>query len=82
MLQPDKKQEELNKAEFLFKAILASEPRDPSALNGLGSIEILRNNLGQAEHFIRQALEQEPDYSAAKHDLELVYKIRASRSTQ
>ncbi len=82
MIQPDKRQEELNKAELIFNEIIAIEPRDPSALNGLGSVEILRGDLDQAEHFIRQALEQEPEYQAAKHDLELVYKIRTFRSTQ
>jgi len=82
MLQPDKRQEELNKAERLFNRVTAAEPRDASALNGLGSVAFLRGDLDQAERFIRQALELVPDYQAALDDLELVEKTRASRSSR
>jgi tetratricopeptide (TPR) repeat protein len=79
MLQPDKMQEELDKAERLFNRVIALEPDDPSALNGLGSVAILRDDLDRAEECIRKALILEPDYEAAWHDLKLVYKMRASR---
>ena len=80
MLKRDKQREELDKAERLFSKIIAIEPRDPSALNGLGSVALIRGDLAQAERFIRQALAQEPDYLAAQRDLHLVHQIQASGS--
>ncbi len=75
----DKADEELDKAEKTFQEIITSEPQDPNALNGLGSVLILRNDLGRAEEYVRKALEIEPNYPAAKHDLELIEGLRKSQ---
>jgi uncharacterized protein DUF1353 len=75
----DKEDEELNKAERIFQVIIALEPQDPSALNGLGSVSILRNDLDRAEDYVRRALDIEPNYPAAKHDLELIERLRQSQ---
>jgi len=46
----------LAEAEKYFFSALAIQPDDPSALNGLGSILILRGDLDAAEFFVRRAL--------------------------
>lgn len=80
MIRPAGKQEELDEAERLFRHVIEVEPRDASAINGLGSVAILRDDLDEAERLILEALELEPTYRAAQHDLDLVHRIRTSRS--
>ncbi len=75
----DKKDEQLKAAEETFQEILSNEADNPSALNGLGSVFILRNDLDRAEEYVRKALETAPDYPAAKHDLELIDTLRRSQ---
>ena len=72
LLFPEKASAELADAEKLFHAVLAAEPNDPSAWNGLGSVAILRGNFDDAETYIRRALKILPDYPAAKHDLKII----------
>ena len=71
----DKKTEELNQSEQTFKAVLKT-PNDPSALNGMGSVSILRGDLDQGENYIRQALAIVPNYAEANHDLQLIVNER------
>lgn len=80
MLDPAHADKQLAAAEQAFHSVLAHAPQDPSALNGLGSVAILRGELERAEGLIRRALAIEPDYPAARHDLELVRRERARRS--
>ena len=79
MLFPAQAPEALANAEQMFRSVLAAEPRDPSAWNGLGSVAILRGDLHHAETYIRRALEILPDYPAAKHDLGIVEEQRRLR---
>ncbi len=72
----DKFEVELQKAQVSFSGVLDIQPRDPSALNGMGSVSILRQNLDQAERYIQDAIKIKPDYPAAKQDLELIKKLR------
>ena len=69
----------LVKAEEMFRNVLAVEPRDASALNGLGSVALLRGDLDVSLSYILQALLQEPDYPAAWHDLDTVRRAREQR---
>jgi Flp pilus assembly protein TadD len=62
-------------AERTFKQVLDRRPTD-AAYNGLGSVYIMRGDLESAEREIRNALRLNPDYAAAKHDLELVQRLR------
>lgn len=71
--------QELNKAEKAFQQVIKLEPEEPSALNGMGSVSILRNDLDRAEDFIGKALDIEPDYPAAKHDMKLIEEMRKSQ---
>jgi len=73
---------EIAKAEKTFLQVMQLEPKDASALNGLGSVAIMRNQLDRAEGFIRQALEVEPDYPAAQYDLKLIDRIRKAESAK
>lgn len=68
--------EELNNSERTFKAVTERDQNDPSALNGLGSVSILRGNLLRGEEFVEKALKIAPTYEAAKHDLQLIKKLR------
>lgn len=73
----------LAEAEKLFFAALAVRPNDPSALNGLGSILMLRGDLDAAEFFVRcalaQAKEEHISYAAAEHDLQLIQRLKKER---
>ena len=66
-------------AEFFFK-VLSMRPDDPSALNGLGSVCILRRDLDAAEFYIKRSLvrarEEGFDYPAAEHDLRLIQSLK------
>lgn len=70
-------------AEKLFFAALAVRPNDPSALNGLGSILMLRGDLDAAEFFVRRALiqakERRQSYQAAEDDLRLIQRLKKER---
>jgi Flp pilus assembly protein TadD len=65
----------LENAERTFKQVLNRRPTD-AAYNGLGSVYIMRGDLVSAEREIRNALRLNPNYAAAKHDLELVQRLR------
>jgi Flp pilus assembly protein TadD len=70
----------LEESERFFYAALSIQPDEPSALNGLGSVLILRHDLDAAEFFIRRALAktqaQGLSYAAAEHDLQLVLRMK------
>jgi hypothetical protein len=71
--------EELGNAERVFRSVIKTDANDPSALNGLGSVSILRGDFEAAETYIHLALEIAPDYEAAKHDLKLVESQKAKK---
>lgn len=64
----------LTEAERLFKTMLVENDKNllASALNGIGSVEILRGHSKEALNWIDKALEIEPDYEAAKQDKQSV----------
>jgi tetratricopeptide (TPR) repeat protein len=70
----------LAEAEKSFFEALSIRPDDPSALNGLGSVLILRRDLDAAEFFVRRALDRAKDehlpYAAAEHDLQLIQRLK------
>jgi tetratricopeptide (TPR) repeat protein len=65
--------------EMFFKA-LSARPDNPSALNGLGSVFILRRDLDAAEFYVSRALarsaEDGVNYGAAEHDLQLIRQLK------
>ena len=65
----------LRNAEKTFKRVLNRRPTE-GAYNGLGSVYTMQGDLESAEREIRNALRLNPDYAAAKHDLELVQRLR------
>lgn len=65
----------LENAARTFKQVLNRRPTD-AAYNGLGSVYIMQGDLESAEREIRNALRLNPNYAAAKHDLELVQRLR------
>lgn len=70
-------EEELNEAERFFKKVIEIEPRDPSALNGLGNVEVFRGELDLAEVLFMEALSHDPYYQAAQHSLVQVRMMQA-----
>jgi hypothetical protein len=68
--------------EFFFK-VLSIRPDDPSALNGLGSVFILRRDLDAADFYIKRSLvrarEEGFDYPAAEHDLRLIQYLKKTQ---
>jgi len=70
-------------AEFFFKA-LSIRPDDPSALNGLGSVFILRRDLDAAEFYVKRSLaragQEGFEYPAADQDLQLIRDLKKSET--
>ena len=75
----------LDEAADLFFQVLSMRPEDPSALNGLGSVFLLRGDLHAAEFYIRRSLvrarEEGFDYPAAEEDLRLIQSLREPERT-
>ena len=73
----------LEDSEKFFFSSLSIQPDNPSALNGLGSVLMLRRDLDATEFFIRRALarskEQRTPYPAAEQDLEMVLRLKKER---
>jgi hypothetical protein len=67
-----------------FYAALSIQPDDPSAMNGLGSVLILRGELDTAEFYVRHALAlakaKGMSYAAAEHDLQLITKLKQEQA--
>lgn len=76
---PQQRDAELQKAEKAFQNVIAVRSDDASALNGMGSVNILRGNLDVAEEFVDKALKIDPHYPEAKHDRALIDKIKIDR---
>ncbi len=74
----------LQEAERRFFEALFVYPLDMSGLDGLGSILILERELDAAEFFVRRAIalaeERGINYSAAKHNLELILRYKGQRA--
>lgn len=73
--------EHLDDAERTFRIILTIDAQDPGALNGMGSVYILRGDLDLAEEYVRKALAIRPDYPAAQHDLELIQRLKQDQAS-
>lgn len=70
----------LEKAESYFHRALAIDPNDPGSWNGIGNVLFFRRDLDAAEFFIKKAIEMEPKYAAAKHDLLMIRRLREQRN--
>jgi tetratricopeptide (TPR) repeat protein len=74
----------LDKSEQVFKTMVdESKMHLASAYNGMGSVELLREDFDEAVGWIDRALELIPDYGAALHDrrIAVTYRKRAKRIT-
>jgi len=78
------KDPQLQQAERYFFDALCVDPRDPSALNGLGSILMFERELDAAEFFQRRAIEivkeSGGNYEAAQHDLDLILYFKRKQN--
>jgi hypothetical protein len=66
----------LDEACWRFLHALWLDPFNPEALNGLGTIAWFGHDLESAEFFVRAALRRRPDYPAARHDLNLILRLK------
>jgi len=77
--------EDLDEAERLFYAVLGRVPDDPSALNGLATVLLLRRDLDAAEFFAVKAVEgarkRGQDYREAEGKLALIRQKKTERTT-
>jgi hypothetical protein len=75
----------LEEAEQRFLAALSVQPDDPSALNGIGSVLVLRGELDAAEFYVRCAIDRArkdgASYAAAEHDLRLIQELKRQRTS-
>lgn len=78
------KDELLDEAAKQFYAALSIQPEAPSAMNGLGSVLILRRDLDTAEFYVRHALAlakaKGMDYASAEHDLQLIARLKQEQA--
>ena len=72
----DKVDENLSAAEDYFWLIISLDEEDAGAWNGLGSVYMLRCELDRAKEYIEKALEINPEYGAARRDLERIPDFR------
>ena len=79
-LLPKARAEYLARAERVFQQALTLSPKEPGAVNGMGNVRFYQGNVDAAIALHKQALELQPDYPAAKHDLELVQRFRRERN--
>src|SRR5882724_2308802 len=63
---------ELGAAEKSFHEALRCSPQNPEALNGLGLVQMQRNNPHDAAQSFNAALQQQPDYAPALLNLAIV----------
>ena len=66
----------LNDSRWRFLHALWLNPFDAEALNGLGTVAWFDHDLDTAEFFVRAALRREPNYAAARHDLDMILQLR------
>jgi tetratricopeptide (TPR) repeat protein len=57
----------------IYQRILKLDPKNVNALTTLGAICISANLLPQAENYLTLAVQQQPDYFAARYNLGLVF---------
>lgn len=62
----------------LFEHAARLDPSDPAAQNGLGNVLYARGDLDGAITAIGRAVELDPDYTAARHDLALAFEAKAN----
>ena len=62
-------------AQAVFERLNREYPRNVTALNELAFLAYRRGDLRQAEAWLRQALEQEPDNADARANLERVRRM-------
>jgi tetratricopeptide (TPR) repeat protein len=72
-------QKHLEDSERTFRKVISNKHDNPSALNGLGRVMVLRDDLDQAEKFMHQALKAEPNFRPAKNEIKKIEKNRRSR---
>jgi Flp pilus assembly protein TadD len=72
----------LLEAERFFFSTLFVNPVDPSALNGLGNVLTFERDYEAAEFFVERALEIEPSYEQALHDLALIRSLNVRPRTR
>lgn len=77
----DKEQEYLENAISQFKRALGADENNASAHNGLGSIYLIKGDYDKAIKACKKAIELEPEYLFAVHDLALAYYGKAQTST-
>ncbi len=70
--QPEEFENSINRAEQIFITMVAENPDDASAWNGMGSVNMVRGNLEKALSDIERALEIKPDYPEAISDRKIV----------
>lgn len=71
--QADKAATPLSKAKQRFELVLEKDPQNSGALNGLGNVYFLQNDLDTAIIYYQRAIQIAPDYLYAHHDLAWAY---------
>ena len=71
----------LDAARWRFIRALWLDPFSPGALNGLGTISWFGHDLDTAEFFVRAAIRQQPRYTAALQDLQLIRRLKGRKGS-
>ena len=67
---------ELENAEKTYKNVLSRQKRDPSALNGLGGVSVLRGDLDGAKKYVDEAIRVAPNYKGAKRERDRIDRLK------
>lgn len=69
------RKKDLNRAQAAFHLSLEVSP-SAQAIDGLGCVEFLRNDLNKAEYYFLEAIKRDPKYGRALANLAMVYERR------
>jgi tetratricopeptide (TPR) repeat protein len=72
--EQDKRNKYYAEAGRMFKGALGLNPSDAGAWNGLGNVDHAKGNLDEAINAYQRAIDLEPKYIAAYHDLAIAYE--------
>lgn len=81
ILPPEKRKEYLAKARSSFEQALKLDPKNPSAVNGMGNVLFYERRFDEASRHFEEAIKLAGGkYQEAEHDLELVKLVKSGQA--
>jgi hypothetical protein len=81
VLRPERRKDYLAKARSSFERALKLDPRNPSAVNGMGNVLFYEGRLDEASRQFEEAIKLAGGkYPEAEHDLNLVRRVKSGQA--